>query len=528
MGMGSLQIRMRNLGYMKICIWLICIISIIISACTGKEAAKDLITVSPSSAVVKMDTTAQFSVSPVGSNVTWSIKGDSEELLGVIDSSGSYKAPSNPAAAPEKVVITATDSSGTTGSATAFLTTFNSNKRLTENYAKGKFKADTYSSGQKSIAVFKDKGDNVNIYTVWADNSLSMDNSHIWFSRSSDNGAIFSQLVPVDEFSSENQISPSIAADSNNGKAYVVWEDYREGDADILLSVYDGSSFVSVKKINQDIFGSVDYDSSPSIAISNSGDICIVWEYWENSHDIDPYPDIYFARSTDDGQTFSQVKISGSEYGRRPSISVDTDGIAYVVWESLTGFRSPSKTHIMMSKVVNTTASQPEQVDTLTSANSHARFPSVTVTPDGKKVYVVWQRAEIASPAFENETTASYDIDLAVFDAASGSISFSQVPSIPDSDNNNTGYFGGPAYPAITSDNSYIYIVWDDQRNGTKDIYFAKSPVSDPENFTTNRIVNDDLGTWHEKPSVAVLDGKGYVIWTDFRHTSGDVFFARE
>ncbi|MDD5435719.1 MAG: hypothetical protein PH343_09855, partial [Nitrospira sp.] len=165
-----------NDRYISMPLWLknlliIFVLFILTSGCTGKEGAKGLITVSPQSTVVKMGSTAQFSVSPSGTSVTWSIKNDSEPLLGVIDSSGSYTAPSDSSTAPEKVVLTATDSSGATGSATAFLTTFNMNKRLTENYAEGQYKADTYSSGQKSIAVFG-SGGVVNIYTVWADNSI--------------------------------------------------------------------------------------------------------------------------------------------------------------------------------------------------------------------------------------------------------------------------------------------------------------------------------------------------------------------
>lgn len=501
---------------------------LILTACTGKEAAKQLITVSPSSAVVKMDTTAQFTVSPPGASVTWGIKNDSEPLLGVIDSSGSYKAPSDPATAPEKVVITATDSSGTTGSATVFLTTFNSNKRLTENYAKGAAKADTYSSGQKCIAAFKDGDGNVNIYTVWADNSLGNsqnppdpDISQIWFSKSSDNGATFSQPETVAESLSAKQISPSIAIDSNSN-AYIVWEETAGDDTNILLRVFDGTGFSSILNVNSEtVIGSIDEDSSPSISFDSTGNIYIVWEH--RSSPDDKYPDIYIATSTDQGQTFSFPVTLTSE-GRRPSIAVNSSGVAYVAWENLSGFPLISPTHIMISKVAGNGTVTTVQVDSLIDTISHARFPSVTITPNGQKVYLVWQRAEITSPAFEKETTISYDIDLAVLDVASESIS--RVLSIPDS--NNTGYFGGPAYPAITSDNNYIYIVWDDQRNGTKDIYFAKSPVNDPENFTTNRIVNDDLGTWHEKPSVSVLDGKGYVIWTDFRNTSGDVFFAKE
>lgn len=520
--------KMRNLSYMKFCFLIFFIFTMFISGCTGQEGTKGVLSVSPDPVVLTLNSSLQFSVAPAGTAVKWSIKEDPEKLLGAIDSTGLYKAPSNLADSPEKVNIIATDSSGNKGGATAFLTTFNANKRISINYAEGAGRSDTYSSGQKSLAVFKDGSGNVNIYTVWADNSLGI--SQVWFSKSSDNGTSFSLPATVAASLSGKQISPSIAVD-NSGKVYIVWEDYREGDADILMSIYDGTSFGSIKKINTDIGDSVDYDSSPSIALSDSGDVCIVWEHRDTS--IDHYPDIYFARSTD----FSTPVIVTNS-GRRPSIAIDPAGIAYVVWEDLTGFPDHnSPTHIMMRTVAanNTTPNPTEQVDSITGTNVQARYPSVTITPDGKKIYVVWQRAEVKSPAFENESTLSYDIDLAVTDVAAGTTT--NYLSIPDSTNNTTGYFGGHAYPSIASDSNNVYIVWDDERNGSKDVYFSRSAAknADGVKFTTNRIVNDEPGTWHEKPSVAVLDGKAYVIWTDYRNTSlvtsvspSDVFFARE
>ncbi len=503
-------------------------LSIIIAGCTGKEGAKGLITVSPESTVMTLNASLQFSVTPAGTSVTWGVKGDSEKLLGGIDSSGLYKAPSDPATSPEKVIISAIDSSGSKGTATAFLTTFNANKRISKNYAEGAGRSATYSPGQKSIAVFKKDGSgDVNIYMVWADNSPGV--SQIWFSKSADNGATFSEPVKVNESPSGKQISPSIAVD-NSGKAFVVWEDYRDSDTNILMSFYNGAAFGPILNVNTAFFGSIDRESSPSIALSDSGDICVVWEHRSSSSDL--YPDINFSKSTDQGQTFSTPAVV-TYSGRRPSIVVDTSGIAYVVWEDLTGFPSTSSpTHIMVSKIkiADTTVGQTIQVDSLPGSFDQARFPSLSVAPDGKKAYVVWQRAEITSPGFEKEITSSYDVDIAVVDVTNYTVT--QTLSIPAS--KNVGFFGGPAYPSIASDNNYVYIVWDDERNGTKDIYFTRS--IDGKTFTTtNRIVNDDLGTWHEKPAIAVSDGKAYVIWTDYRNTSlvttvspSDVFFARE
>lgn len=522
---------MRNWSYMKFWFLIGFIFTMFITGCTGKEGSKGLITVSPASTVVTLDSSVPFSIAPAGTAVTWSVNEVAGKTVGTVDSNGLYKAPSDPSSSPERVVVKATVSSDSAATATVFLTTFNSNKRISTNYTEGAGRADTYSSGQRGIAVFKDENGIVNIYMVWADNSTGI--SQIWFSKSSDNGTTFSQPVGVAESVHGKQISPSIAVD-NSGKAYVVWEDYRGVDADIFMSTYDGENFDPIpKKINTDIAGLLDYDATPSIAVSDSGDVCIVWEYRHPA--TNHYPDINFARSTDQGQTFLQAKVAVD--GRRPSIAVDSAGIAYVVWEDLTKFQLQSPTHIMMRTVGtnNTLPGPPKQLDSVTEPKAQARFPSVSVTPDGKKVYVVWQRAVINSPGFENEAITSYDIDLAVIDVPNDSIS--QIASIPDS--NNAGYFGGYAYPSIASDGNSVYIVWDDQRNGTKDIYFSRSPQSsitgDVATFTTNRIVNDELGTWHEKPSIAVSDGKAYVMWTDYRNTSlvttvspSDVFFARE
>ena len=148
----------------------------------------------------------------------------------------------------------------------------------------------------------------------------------------------------------------------------------------------------------------------------------------------------------------------------------------------------------------------------------------------GGSVYVVWQRARILNPGFSGEIVSTYDLDLARVDDGA-TLSYNTTSSFPHDPY--VGFFGGPSYPTITGDSSNIYVAWDDQRNGTKDIYFARS--SNGATFTTNRIVNDSTGTWHEKPSIAVSEGEAFVIWTDYRNTStvttispNDVFFARE
>ena len=497
-----------------------------LSGCSVQGDSEPLVTLSPESAVVTLGTTKQFVLATGGTAATWSVNnvGGGNSTVGTISSDGLYTAPPLSAIdtteVPENVSIKGTDASGSSGSSIAFLTTFKTNKRLTQ-YTTGAFRANTYSAGQRGIAVYKDGSGNTIVYAVWSDDSEGL--SRVWFAKSSDGGTAFDAPLTVDEGISPQQISPAIAVDGS-GNVYIVWEDYREGDADIFIKKYDGSGFGSRNKVNSAETGIVDYDTTPSIAVNTLGDIYVVWEHRDDS--IDDRPDIYFARSTNQGQTFSQSSIDIE--GRRPSIAVDVSGIAYVVWEGLTQFPDSAPTHVMMSKIESGGPGTPQQLDSL-PAPYHARYPSVAVGP-GDKVYVVWERAVILHPDFSGEVISTYYIDLATVNGATLAV-LDTILTFPDDPNE--GVFGGRAYPSIAADNTNLYVVWDDQRNGTKDIYFAKS--SNGAIFTTNRIVNDETGTWHEKPSIAISDGKAYVIWTDYRNTStvttispNDVFFARE
>ena len=506
--------------------------TLFVAGCSVQGEGKGLITITPGSAVVNFGATKQFTVSPSNIAVTWSVngvQGGNATATGSIDTNGIYAAPLGPVDTTENVTVKADDSSGSSGTAKVFLTTFKASTRITTNYAKGAGRADTYSAGQKSIAIYKDSNGNVNIYTVWADDSLGV--SQVWFRKSSDGGNTFDDPVPVDnEGVFDDQFSPMVAVDGN-GNVFIMWEDHGEGDADIFIKKYDSSGFGSSQKVNLDIGGFTDQDTTPSIAINSLGDIYVVWEHRYNTFDL--YPDIYFAIGKDTGGvvTFSSRGTIAFS-GRRPAIALDPAGIAYVVWEDLTGFPIQSPTHIMINRIEKDGTlgfDTPKQIDSSLTPFDHARYPAIAVDAAGN-VYVVWQRATIPNPDFVGEIISTYDLDLAKINSNTLTV-VSTTLSFPD--NPYVGLNGGPAYPTIAADSSKIYIAWDDKRNETKDIYFAKS--SNGATFTTSRIVNDETGTWHEKPSIAALDGKAYVIWTDYRNTSlvssispNDVFFAEE
>src|SRR3990172_11708326 len=121
-----------------------------LSGCAVNGEEEAVIKVSPGSAVVTLGDTEQFSVTPAGTTVTWSVNGilgGNEGTVGTVDADGKYTAPSDEDAAPEKVIVSAADTTtGSSSSAIAFLTTFDANKRLTTHYTAGTSKSNTYRS----------------------------------------------------------------------------------------------------------------------------------------------------------------------------------------------------------------------------------------------------------------------------------------------------------------------------------------------------------------------------------------------
>ncbi len=511
-------------------------------AVTGEE--ETLITVLPGSAVVTLGDTEPFSVTPAGTAVTWSVEGvlggNEGTIVGTIDSAGVYTAPTDAEVAPEKVVVRATDASGTPDSAIAFLTTFKANKRVTTHYTPGTMKANTYSAGQRGILV---KG--YNIYIVWADNSIGGYNQ-AFFTMSKDVGGNFCKPIRIAGYDSADQFSPTLAVDNDNGNVYVVWEDYRDGDGDIYFAGFDDtdcnwdttrewatSPFTLPVKVNTSRDTGVSKDSSPAVAVDSTGGIYVVWE--DRLDSSENYPDIYFAKSTNQGATFPTYALVDSS-GRRPAIAIGTSDIVYVVWEDIVQF-PVQPTKIKIGAIEGNIPGGEAELPAVSGYN--ARYPSIAADPVCNTdvtcdVYVVWQRAEVANQGFTGETIKSYDIDMSIVDGELNIIKTTR--SVPSGQT--TGQYGGYAYPSVAADDNNIYIVWDEWRNGIKDIYFAKS--SDGDVFTTNRIVNDDTSDdcnflCHEKPSIAVLNEKAYVIWTDYRNpqlpttvSPNDVFFAVE
>ena len=137
--------------------------------------------------------------------------------------------------------------------------------------------------------------------------------------------------VNNDQTNSE-QINPDIAVDVN-GNFIIVWQDYRDGNADIYAQRYDVSGNLQGDnfKIN-DNGGNLD-QKEPAVDIDENSNFVIVWQDKRNDDG-----DVYARRYNNEGSALGASFMVNSDAidGRQgsPDIGLDSNGNFTICWSS--------------------------------------------------------------------------------------------------------------------------------------------------------------------------------------------------
>ena len=221
------------------------------------------------------------------------------------------------------------------------------------------------------------------------------------------------------------------------------------------------STFVCINNNNNELIASPTPPPPPTV-----NNVCTVW--------YDSIPgnyDIFFARSTDGGLTFSDPENlseenTGDSFG--PQVICEGDNV-YVVWYDFTTDYSTSDIFFAESTHGGLTFSDPENLSEENTGYSVEPQNSL----EGDNVYVVW---------YDN-TSGNNDIFFAR--STDGGLTFSDPENISEE---NTG---DSLAPQISSEGDNVYVVWYDFTTdfGTTDIFFARMTdsaltFSDPENLS--------------------------------------------
>ena len=148
------------------------------------------------------------------------------------------------------------------------------------------------------------------LYIVWRGYGSG---GQIRFDKSTDGGLTFS----TDKIISNAPDSwfPHMTVDLSGGpfhnNIYVVWNDLRNGDDDVFMSISSnsGDTWTPAQKINNDPISNGKDQYWPTIAISELGEIVIMFYDTRNTPN-NTIIEAYIARSTDGGATFTNELVS--------------------------------------------------------------------------------------------------------------------------------------------------------------------------------------------------------------------------
>ena len=318
---------------------------------------------------------------------------------------------------------------------------------------------------------------------VWRDDTPG--NFDIFFAFSTDNGQTFSTPDNLSN-SSIPSFNPQISSEDNN--VYVVWGDRTPGNDEIFFAVSNdnGQTFSTPDNL------SVNTGASFNAQISSEGNnVYVVWQVFTTPPDNE---EIFFAFSTDNGQTFSTPDNLSEDtvFSGSPQISSQGNDV-YVVWVG--GTFGNFETFFVVSTDNGQTFSTPDNLSENTGDSRDAQISS-----SGNNVYVVWKSDNDIFFAFSTDNGLTF--------------------SFPD--NLSEGSTGDNNDPQISSEGNNVYVVWSD--NNPRDIFFAFSTDNGLTfSFPDNLSVNTGFSAF---PQITSEGNNVYVVWTDDTPGNFDIFYT--
>jgi hypothetical protein len=238
----------------------------------------------------------------------------------------------------------------------------------------------------------------------------------------------------------------------------------------------------------------------PAVAFDGTNYLVV----WQDGRSTFGYIDIYGTRVSADGTVLDPGGIgiaTGLTYKRNPTVAFNgTDYV--VVWQE--GSLGSSK--VRCARVSTGGVVLDPAGISISAASGNQQDPAAA--SDGTDWLVVWEDNRNGSRDMYGARLAA---DGSVLDVGGIAISTSAYDQ---------------QYPAIAFDGTNYLVVWEDNRNGSRDIYAAR--------VGTDGVVLDadgvavSISAYDQEYPVAAFDGTNYlVVWEDNRNGSRDIYGAR-
>ncbi len=293
-------------------------------------------------------------------------------------------------------------------------------------------------------------------HVVWMDDRSWTLCYDIYASFMPAGGSWTANVRVTDDSPGHTQRDPSLAVDSS-GNAYAVWADTRPQWFEYIYfserpptgGWSDNARLPDIQRVVQD---------SPSIAVDTSGNLYVVWTDSRVFTDNCCRGDIYFSYRPAAGSWGASARVDDappttSQWA--PSIAVDSNGNAYVVWED---HRSGDPDIRFSYRAAGGSWTPSIQINDDESATEQS-LPSIAVDSAGN-AYTVWQ----------DRRNGDWDIYFS-YRPADGSWSSNIKVNDDMSQADQT-------HPDVAMDApGKVYAVWEDSRNGDCDVYFSHWPT---------------------------------------------------
>ncbi len=407
---------------------------------------------------------------------------------------------------------------------TLFLTLLGMSRGWTWTDVKVNADTDTSTQNEPSVTINRHyPADPLNIVAAYNDMGKTLGISY-----SADSGKTWAdtQLPYVWQITGD----PSVASDIN-GNVYACFLSYEGswfyGKSGIFVckSVDGGRTWLTSAAVDSLVYtggSAVPFADKCMMTVdTNSGSPYLnnIYVAWQRDDTLGKNSDIYFARSTDGGLTFSTpIKINDNPpqtaYAEGAFPFVGADGDVYVCWyDAYFRGHEPGSLYVDKSTDGGVTFGTDVKVADIktpplyTFGNTGFKaksFPSAAADPsDSQKLYITY----ISDPD-------------GYFDKR---IDNGKPPATP---------FGGATsdQPTIERNGNYVYVAWEDYRNGgATDIYFNRSSDNGQswQLGDIGPLDNGDAPGANASQRVQLSSAGNYVyaVWQDHRWASLDIFF---
>ncbi len=228
----------------------------------------------------------------------------------------------------------------------------------------------THNLGNSGIPKLVAAGNQVSL--AWEDNSKG--NFDVFIAKSDDYGASFS--LPVDMSASTGQSgTPEIIVSKEN--VYAVWMDNTAGIFDIMFakSTDGGKSFGTPVDVSRQTIDS----GYPQFAV-NGNNVYVAWTQTIAS----PNYDIYFAKSSNNGDTFDTPINISKNSGASGWPKIASDGNIYISWVDST----PGKFDVFITKSSDGGVTFDNSTDVSNSPTESYESQMATLN---NVIYLTWQ-----------------------------------------------------------------------------------------------------------------------------------------